>query len=325
MQLKVNKVERIMSENHSILPTFAGAMSKVESWFKAFRLRTLPLSFSSVILGSLLALWRDSFDVWILVGALFTTLFLQVLSNLANDYGDFINGVDNDQRLGPRRSLQSGDITPRQMRTGIFICTLLALISGIALLYEASKKMNNGLLLTFFIVGLLAIAAAVKYTVGKSPYGYKGFGDLAVFLFFGITGVAGTFFLHTQELTWVELLPAVAIGLLATGVLNLNNMRDIENDRQSGKKSLVVVMGLKKAKNYHAFLVFGAIAAVIIFTLLRYQSPYQFLFLISTPMLLQNVLTVYKGRLSEDFDGELKKLAIATLIFAVTIGLGLNY
>lgn len=300
-------------------------MTKVESWFRAFRLRTLPLSFSSVILGSLLALWRDSFDIWILVGALSTTLFLQVLSNLANDYGDFKNGVDNHNRVGPERSVQSGQISPREMLTAIIICGILALVSGVGLLYEASKQMDNATLLIFFVVGILAIAAAIKYTVGKNPYGYKGLGDIAVFIFFGITGVAGTYFLHTQEFGWIEILPAVSIGLLATGVLNLNNMRDIENDRSSGKKSLVVILGLKKAKTYHALLVLGAIASSVVFTLLRYQSGYQFLFLVAVPMLIQNVLTVKNSRLSSDFDAELKKLALATLIFAVTLGIGLNY
>lgn len=300
-------------------------MTKIESWFRAFRLRTLPLSFSSVILGSLLALWRDSFDLWILIGALTTTLFLQVLSNLANDYGDFKSGVDNDNRLGPRRSLQKGEITPREMLTGIIICGVLAFISGVGLLYEASKRMKNEHLLIFFVIGVLAIAAAVKYTVGKKPYGYRGLGDIAVFLFFGIAGVAGTYFLHTQKFTSAEILPAVSIGLLATGVLNLNNMRDYENDKASGKNSLVVYMGLQKARIYHTILVLGALAAAIVFTLVRFQSGYQFLFLIAAPMLIQNVLTVIRSNRSGDFDAELKKLAIATLVFAVTLGIGLNY
>lgn len=300
-------------------------MAKIESWFRAFRLRTLPLSFSSVILGSLLALWRDSFDLWILIGALSTTLFLQVLSNLANDYGDFKSGLDNARRTGPKRSLQSGEISSREMLIGIIICATLALASGLALLYEASKRMENEILLVFFVLGLLAIAAAVKYTIGKNPYGYRGFGDIAVFLFFGITGVTGTYFLHTQDFTWIEVLPAAAIGLLATGVLNLNNMRDIDNDRASGKKSLVVILGLKKAKIYHTFLVFGALISAVAFTLLRYQSAYQFLFLIAAPLLIQNVLIVKRSQLSSDFDAELKKLALATLIFAITLGIGLNY
>lgn len=300
-------------------------MVNVEAWFRAFRLRTLPLSFSSIILGSLLALWKGSFYVEILVGALVTTLFLQVLSNLANDYGDFKNGLDNENRRGPSRTVQSGEISMNAMKIAIVICATLALVSGIWLLKTASKSVGFNNLMIFLCIGLLAIAAAIKYTVGKKPYGYRGLGDIAVFIFFGLAGVAGTYFLHTNEISWHELLPAASIGLLATGVLNLNNMRDEENDRNSGKNSLVVLIGQKKAKVYHTFLILGAIICALGFTLIEYHSGYQFLFLIAVPMLLQNVMVVAKNQIPIELDTELKKLALATLIFAVTMGIGLNY
>ncbi len=273
----------------------------------------------------MLALYTDEFQLPILIGTLTTTLFLQVLSNLANDYGDFKNGIDNENRVGPMRSLQSGEITPNQMLMGMVICSLLALASGIWLLYEASKTAEIAIVIFFLIIGLLAIGAAIKYTVGKRPYGYNGLGDLAVFVFFGITGVLGTYFLHTNHLGWAELLPAISIGLLATGVLNLNNMRDIDNDRNSGKRTLVVIMGLKNAKIYHTALIIGAIVVIFAYTFFTYHSAYQFLFLISLPMLLQNVMVVIRSKRSSEFDAELKKLAIATLIFALTTGIGLNY
>jgi len=297
----------------------------VESWIKAFRLRTLPLSLSSVILGSLLAMWQDSFHLEILLGALITTLFLQILSNLANDYGDFQNGIDNEKRVGPSRALQSGDINPSSMKWAIAIFALLSLASGVWLLYEASKTIDTGKLLTFLLIGLLAIAAALKYTIGKKPYGYRGMGDIAVFIFFGLTGVGGTYYLHTNEISWVEILPAVSIGLLATGVLNLNNLRDEENDKISGKHSMVVLLGRKKAKIYHFLLVFLAILSALIFTILNYESPYQWLFLLAIPMLIQNILVVFRNERASELDPELKKLAIATLIFALTLGVGLNY
>ena len=268
---------------------------------------------------------KDAFQVTILIGALTTTLFLQVLSNLANDYGDFKNGIDNDKRMGPLRSVQSGEITSSQMLTGIIICAILSFISGLWLLFEVSKTTNLTVVISFLIIGLLAIGAAIKYTIGKKPYGYRGLGDIAVFFFFGIAGVAGTYFLHTNEINWLQLLPAVSIGFLATGVLNLNNLRDIENDRDSGKRSLVVLMGLEKAKIYHAFLIIGAIAVITLYTFLNFHSSYQFLFLVAVPMLLQNVIVVFRSSQPSQFDPELKKLAIATLIFAVTTGLGLNY
>jgi 1,4-dihydroxy-2-naphthoate octaprenyltransferase len=300
-------------------------MTNMVSWFRAFRLRTLPLSFSSIILGSLLALWKGSFYVDILIGALVTTLFLQILSNLANDYGDFKNGLDNQNRVGPERSVQSGEISLRAMRNAIILFSILAFASGLWLLKAASKSIDFGTLIIFLSIGVLAILAALKYTMGKKPYGYRGMGDIAVFLFFGLAGVAGTYFLHTNELSWEEFLPAIAIGLLATGVLNLNNMRDEENDRNSGKRSLVVIMGQKKAKLYHAFLILGAIASAVTFTLLHFNSIYQFLFLLAVPMLLQNLIVVFRNEKPSELDSELKKLALATLIFAITMGIGLNY
>lgn len=297
----------------------------VEAWIKAFRLRTLPLSLSSVILGSLLAMWQGSFHLSILIGAMVTTLFLQILSNLANDYGDFQNGIDNEKRVGPERALQSGEINPKSMRWAIAIFITLSLISGIWLLLEASKIVDVGKLLTFFLIGILAIAAAVKYTIGKKPYGYRGMGDIAVFLFFGLTGVGGTYYLHTNEISWIKLLPAISIGLLATGVLNLNNLRDRENDKNSGKHSLVVLLGSRKAKIYHLLLILLAILSALIFTLLNYESAYQWLFLLAVPMLIQNIFTVVKNERPSELDSELKKLALATLIFALTMGIGLNY
>ena len=297
----------------------------VVAWLKAFRLRTLPLSLSSIILGSLLAMWQGSFHLEILIGAMLTTLFLQILSNLANDYGDFQNGVDNNERVGPERSLQSGEIGPTQMKWAIVVFAILSLGSGIWLLWQASNIVDPIKLLTFLLLGLLAIAAAIKYTMGKNPYGYRGMGDVAVFIFFGITGVGGTFYLHTNDISFTELLPAVSIGLLATGVLNLNNLRDEENDRKSGKRSLVVIMGRTRAKIYHVLLVSVAIITAVSFTLLNYHSPYQWLFVLPMPLLVQNILTVVKNEQPSELDPELRKLALATLIFALTFGIGLNY
>jgi 1,4-dihydroxy-2-naphthoate octaprenyltransferase len=300
-------------------------MSNIEAWFYAFRLRTLPLSFSSVILGSLLALHKGMFNGYILTWAIITTLFLQVLSNLANDYGDAVSGVDNEHRSGPLRAVQSGAISRTAMRNAIVVCTIMALASGSWLLFIASRQMESYVILVFFILGLLAIGAAIKYTIGKNPYGYQGFGDLAVFLFFGITGVAGTYYLHTSTIDWPELLPAAALGMLATGVLNLNNMRDVESDSISGKRSLVVMMGIGKARIYHTMLISGALLSAVAYTIINYHSPYQFLFLVASPILLQNIWVVNSTSRNSDLDKELKKLAFATLIFSITMGLGLIY
>ena len=300
-------------------------MSKTKAWLRAFRLRTLPLSFSSVILGSLMAAYRQSFDLSILIGALSTTLFLQVLSNLANDYGDFVKGVDNKDRTGPERSVQSGAIEVGEMKLAIVIFSLLSFASGIWLLLNAADNLEFGAIAVFLVLGLLAIGAAIKYTVGKNPYGYQGLGDLAVFLFFGITGVGGTYYLYTAELSWADLLPAVSIGALSTGVLNLNNMRDHENDRASGKRSLVVLLGLESARRYHIALLVIALLASLAYTFLNFKSGFQFIYLITIPLLFQNARVVITTTRVSDLDKELKKLAISTLLFALTFGVGLIY
>ena len=300
-------------------------MNKTEAWFRAVRLRTLPLSFSSVLLGSLLALYKGAFNPWILVAALLTTLFLQVLSNLANDYGDSVNGVDDHTRVGPQRSVQSGVITAREMRYAIAICSVLAFVSGLWLLKHAAKRVDTAGLIFFLTLGLLAIAAALKYTIGKRPYGYRGFGDLAVFIFFGIAGVAGTFYLHSGSFTIGLLLPSVSIGLLAVGVLNINNLRDFAADKNAGKMTLAVALGERGARIYHIILISGALLAALAYTLLNYQTAYQFLFLITVPLLYQNVRIVLTSRQSSELDAQLKKLALATMIFALTLGLGLVY
>lgn len=293
-------------------------------WLKAFRLRTLPLALSSIILGSLLALWQERFSIQVAIASFATTLFLQILSNLANDYGDFVNGVDNDHRVGPTRSLQGGSITKGQMKSAIIIFSVLAFVSGLWLLYAAFLRIGLANTLGFLGLGVLAIIAALGYTIGKKPYGYRGFGDIAVFIFFGIVGVNGTYFLHTNQFNVVDLLPATSIGLLAAGVLNLNNMRDEENDRNHGKHTLVVRMGYAKAKIYHSFLLIGAHLAAIAFVALNYQSPFQFIFLAASPLVMVNLIKVHRNTRQAELDGELKKLAIATLLFAILLGIGMN-
>ena len=298
-------------------------MGKISSWVKAFRLRTLPLSFSSVILGSFLAYSKGHFIPSVLIGALLTTLFLQILSNLANDYGDTVNGVDNHQRIGPKRSVQSGEISLRQMKSGVIVFTLLSLFSGIWLLVAGTKglKFSSGFIL--LIIGLVAIAAAIKYTIGKKPYGYIGLGDFAVFIFFGLTGVLGTYFLHTQQITIEEFLPAISIGLFSTGVLNLNNLRDIVNDQQSGKITMVVKLGVKKGRIYHALLISAGLLAALLFTFIEYHQPLQFIYLITFPLFIRNVIVVFKNEDPSQLNPQLKILALTTLLFAITFGMGL--
>ncbi|RUA06965.1 MAG: 1,4-dihydroxy-2-naphthoate octaprenyltransferase, partial [Flavobacteriia bacterium] len=230
----------------------------MKKWIGAARLRTLPLSLSGIILASFLAVAGNKFNLLIFIFAVLTTVGFQVISNFANDYGDGVKGTDNKDRVGPERAIQSGDITPLQMKKAIMISTVITLIVALVLIYISFGKDNFWYSLLFFVLGIASIAAAIKYTVGRNAYGYYGMGDLFVFLFFGLLSVCGTYFLYFKNIDLTVFLPAFSIGLLSTGVLNLNNMRDAASDIKAGKNTLVVKIGNVAAKRYHYFLLTGA-------------------------------------------------------------------
>lgn len=294
-------------------------------WIQAFRLRTLPLALSSVALGSFVAFYDGGFNLKVAILAGITTLFLQILSNLANDYGDSKHGVDSENRVGPLRAVQSGKIAPKSMKRMVIFFIALSLITGIWLIYEGTKGIPPVYVIIFLALGFGAVAAAVKYTIGENPYGYSGFGDIFVFIFFGLTGVMGTYFLHTHTLKWEPLLPASAMGFLATGVLNLNNMRDRVNDESSGKNTLVVRMGIERARWYHLFLLSGSVMAGLAYMIINYHTPFQMLFLLTIPMLWLNVVGVFKNTIPGELDPYLRKLAIASLLFSISFGIGLLF
>ncbi len=292
-------------------------------WFKAFRLRTLPLALSATILASFLAFARDAFRWQVFLFGLTTTICLQILSNLANDYGDAVKGTDNAQRLGPLRVTQTGLVTRRQIIGMIMTFVLLSLVSGSLLIYFGLRGSSSGLILLFYLLGLLAVFAAIKYTIGKRPYGYAGFGDIMVFIFFGILGVAGTYYLHTHTFQWSILMPASAIGLFSVGVLNLNNLRDRENDRNSGKRTLVVRMGFNWARWYHITLLVTGFILSLAYTIMYFKSAYQFLFVLTLPLLFSDGKKVLLNTVPLELNNELKKLAITTLIHSLSFGIGL--
>ncbi len=297
-------------------------MASLLAWVEAIRVQTIPLAISSSILGSMLALADQSFKWPVLVLSILTTILLQILSNLANDYGDFKSGADNPDRKGPRRLVQSGLIKTSEMKTGIVITAILALISGSLLIITGVSTGNTILKLVFFLLGIGAIIAAIKYTLGKNPYGYKGLGDLFVFIFFGLVGVIGTYFLHSSVFKAWLLLPAASVGFLSAAVLNLNNLRDYGNDSKTNKKTLVVFFGPEWGKLYHVMLVSLAIISITIFNLFNYKSVFQFLFILTLPFLIRNIVVVYRFTEPEKLYSELKNLAISTFFFSFTFGLG---
>ncbi len=334
-------------------------MSKLKAWISAARLRTLPLSISGILVGSacayiaihqfnlsldklslinakhtteviplnmeqsiaeMFSLPKKVFNITIPILALITTLGFQILSNFANDYGDGVKGTDNEDRIGPMRAIQSGAIKPHEMKRAMIITAVLTLISAIALIY-VSLGLDKLLISLFFLVlGITAIWAAIKYTVGDNAYGYRGLGDVFVFVFFGPVSVMGIYVLITQQLNWWTMLPSITIGLLSVAVLNLNNMRDLESDRKAGKNTIVVKIGLAKAKLFHYIVITVAFVCASLFILMNYlATSYVFIFL---PMLafipiLLHVFKVERTTNPSDLDPELKKVALSTFAFAI--------
>jgi 1,4-dihydroxy-2-naphthoate octaprenyltransferase len=294
--------------------------SKVQAWLYAFRLRTLPLAFSSIITGSFIS-YHHSFS-WVVLGlAVLTTLLLQVLSNLANDYGDSQKGADTDDRIGPKRAVQSGILSFSEIRVAIIFFTILCVVSG-TLLIHFSLGGQDLRSLVFLLLGFAAIAAAIKYTVGKGAYGYYGMGDIFVMVFFGLVGVGGSYYLQSHEFHWTILLPGLTIGCFSSGVLNLNNMRDRISDQKAGKNTIVVKMGAHNAKIYHTLLLSVGWTAVIAFTIIHYQSSLSFLFILTAPLFWRNVIAVWNVSDPKDFDPFLKQLAISTFIFSILFAAG---
>jgi len=298
-------------------------MGKFNSWVNAARLRTLPLSISGILVGTVLAAAQGYFNIAVFSLALGTTLGLQILSNFANDYGDGMKGTDNENRVGPARALQSGLISPKGMKQGIVATAAATLFLAILLIYTAFGSENFYFAILFFILGLAAIAAAIKYTVGSSAYGYRGLGDVFVFIFFGLVAVYGSYFLYTQQLNLTILLPACSLGFLSAGVLNLNNMRDRISDEIAGKNTLVVKMGDKMAKNYHYSLIIGAILCFLVFSVLTSRDLNDFIYVLGFIPLLLHLKRVVQNEDPALLDPELKILALTTFFISVLFGFGM--
>lgn len=306
----------------------------MKHWIEAARVRTLPLSVSGIIIGSFFALSRPTDEIltptqvfnWMTFGLLLlTTIGLQVLSNFANDYGDGIKGTDNDDRVGPKRAIQNGVITPFAMRNAIVITAVLTFISAIVLIYNAFHFKYFYYSVIFLLLGIMAIASAIRYTVGNNAYGYRGYGDVFVFVFFGLVSTFGSYFMFAKELSFLLLLPSVAIGFLSVGVLNLNNMRDEESDRKAGKNTVVVKKGGEWAKKYHYCLIISGMVFMLVFAILNNFHFDQYLFLAAYFPLTAHLLTVYKNKNPKLLDPELKKLAVSTFFLSILVALSLIY
>ncbi len=295
----------------------------LKAFIKAARLRTLPLSISGILIGSALAYNAGFFDWVIFSLALTTTIGFQVLSNFANDYGDGVKGTDNQDRVGPERALQSGEISPDQMLKAIKLTGFITFLIALILIYRSfGFEENLRYFLLFLLLGIVSIAAAIKYTMGSNAYGYQGLGDVFVFLFFGWLSVIGSHFLYTKTFDYTLLLPATSLGMLSVAVLNLNNLRDRIPDEQAGKRTLVVKIGEEFAKYYHYYLLGASFLMALLFSTIHYHSPYQFLFVLAYVPIALHGLRVYNNTDTQLLDPELKKLALSTFLFALLFSIG---
>lgn len=293
-------------------------------WFTTARPRTLPLALASIIIGSALAYWAGKFDLITTLLAFITTILLQVLSNFANDYGDHVKGSDTAERIGPLRAIQHGAITGEQLKQAVILLSIFSFLSGALLTVYAYESIQD--LIVFLALGAISIVAAITYTVGKKAYGYLGLGDLFVLIFFGFVAVIGVFYLQAHEIKPQIFLPALGCGLLSVAVLNINNLRDIEQDRKAGKNTLIVRIGSANGRKYHVALLVVAMLSYLVFALTELHHWYNYLFLLATPLLAKHALFVYRHQNPAELRpilGQMAGLALITnLLFSLSIVLG---
>ena len=300
----------------------------IKAWLHAARLRTLPLSLSGIIVGTGLAAVLGAFDGQIFAFALLTTIGFQVLSNFANDLGDSQKGTDNAQRVGPARAIQSGQLSAAQMKVGMWVIGGFSLLSALYLIKLSVPNLSANAIYFYIVLAVACIAAAITYTVGKNAYGYHGLGDIMVFIFFGLVSVIGVFMLFGEAFEWIVLFPAISIGLWSTAVLNLNNLRDIHNDAQMNKRTMVVKLGFNKAKYYHVFLVsFGMATWFFTIYLLAVSAMNYYLFIALLPSLgfALHLQKVVQNTEPASLDPELKKVALLTFFSSILFAFLLNF
>lgn len=297
------------------------SISRSQAWLESLRPKTLPLAFSAIIVGIALAWWQGHFDPLVAALALVTAGLLQILSNLANDYGDAVKGSDKPDRLGPLRGMQKGVITQAEMKRALMITVGLICVSGLALLLVAYQSVED--FIGFLVLGLLAIVAAITYTVGTRPYGYIGLGDISVLVFFGWLSVIGSWYLQAHTVEAIMFLPATACGLLATAVLNINNLRDINSDRENGKNTLAVRLGPVNARRYHACLLMGTLVCLALFNLIAVHTPWGWLFLLATPLLVKQARFVIRHPDPADMRPMLERTVKAALLTNLLFVIGI--
>lgn len=296
-----------------VIMTFKGVI-------RSMRLRTLPLSTAGILLGILLACAEHSVPWYVILLTILTTISLQILSNMSNELGDWLSGVDGTGREGPKYGIEGGGLTEDEMRSCIRITVLVCCILGLAMIRSSFGTilcMESEILV---VLGAAAIWAAMHYTLGNKPYGYRGFGDIFVFIFFGLVPVAGGYFVCSHVIDFRTLIPGAAIGLFSVGVLNVNNIRDMKSD--AGTRITVPLrLGEHKAKIYHTVLITGGWTLMMLYTVIFTHGWLPFLYIITLPLYIKHLSGVWKlsGR---GLDPMLPMLVISTFIFSLLAGAG---
>lgn len=291
-------------------------MANSSDWISALRLRTLPLSISGILVGSFVAVFQGYWNPIIFTLALSTTLLFQILSNLANDLGDSLKGADNSERVGPMRAVQSGSISKDAMKSAVIFTSILSFVSAGLLIYFGTKNLSATSVYIYIGLAIASVFAAITYTIGKKAYGYNGLGDLFVFIFFGLVSVIGVYPLFSDTISWILILPAITIGFLSTAVLNLNNLRDRENDEKVGKRTLVVKLGASNAKKYHYFLIITAFTSWSVFLVLT-RNWLGFISLIPIILFIKHLLFVARNTVPRELDSQLKIVALGTFFISI--------
>ena len=286
------------------------------------RLRTLPLSMAGVMLGILLAVANWKVDVWTAVLIVLTTVCLQILSNLSNELGDVLKGTDTADRQGPQYGLNSGALTIKDMKCLIGTFIALCIVFGTAMTWRAFGTLLDITPIMVLMLGAAAIAGAMKYTLGHNPYGYRAKGDIYVFIFFGLVSVLGAYFVCTQGvgLHWKLLLPAAGIGCFSVGVLNVNNIRDMETDKIN-RVTVAIKLGERKAKIYQTVLIALGWACMIAYCLLCWPSIWHWMWVVTAPLYVKHLTGVWRNT-GKALDPMLPLLVISTFALSLLMGIG---
>ncbi|XME00161.1 MAG: 1,4-dihydroxy-2-naphthoate octaprenyltransferase [Candidatus Karelsulcia muelleri] len=282
----------------------------LENWIYAFRLKTLPLSLSGLILSTFIFFSKKNlFNRDIFIWSSFTSIFLQILSNIANDYGDCIK-------------VKSVIIYKNKIKLALIIISCLSFFSNIILLFFSFNEKFSYIILLFLIGIIICIYSAITYTIGKNPYGYKGLGDLSVFIFFGLISLEVNYYLYNHFLNKEIMLLGISLGFLTVSVLNINNMRDIDNDNKNGKYTLPVRIGLKKAKIYHIFLMIVPFILSIFYVFLTYKSISQYIFIILIIPTIRHLRRIIHIKNTKEFNYEFNINIYINILYTFLMGVG---